>query len=203
MPPSTFFLTLFIHSTLFLPKTQVNARIRIQHFAVFINCLFLSTVISATTFCCVLVCMTTKLPIIAGWQAIGKRTPRALAERSLNKKMKELRTIIKDLREDKDIKQKTIAEYLGVSQQSYSNYENGHREIPIWAVTKLASFYQVSIDYLLGSEEGYAGNTNLSDKYLGDITMHDVVYDIQKLSPQNRRDLLKYIKFLKQSDPEI
>lgn len=126
-----------------------------------------------------------------------------MAERSLNKKMKELRTIIKDLREDKDIKQKTIAEYLGVSQQSYSNYENGHREIPIWAVTKLASFYQVSIDYLLGSEEGYAGNTNLSDKYLGDITMHDVVYDIQKLSPQNRRDLLKYIKFLKQSDPEI
>ena len=117
--------------------------------------------------------------------------------------MKELRMIIRDLREDKDIRQKTVAEYLGVSQQSYSNYENGHREIPIWAVTKLASFYQVSIDYLLGAEECYAGNTNLSGKYLGDITMHDVVYDIQTLSPQNRRDLLKYIKFLKQSDSEI
>ncbi len=117
--------------------------------------------------------------------------------------MKELRTIIRNLREDQDIKQKTIAEYLGVSQQSYSNYENGHREIPIWAVTKLANFYQVSIDYLLGAEEGYAGSTDLSGKYLGDITMHDVVYDIQKLSPQNRRDLLKYIKFLKQSDQEI
>ncbi|MCX4338520.1 MAG: helix-turn-helix transcriptional regulator [Lachnospiraceae bacterium] len=116
--------------------------------------------------------------------------------------MKELRAIIRDLREDNDIKQKTVAEYLGVSQQSYSNYENGHREIPIWAVTKLANFYQVSIDYLLGVEEGYPGSTNLSGKYLGDITMHDVVYDIQKLSPQNRRDLLKYIKFLKQSDQE-
>lgn len=116
--------------------------------------------------------------------------------------MKELRTIIKDLREDMDIKQKTVAEYLGVSQQSYSNYENGHREIPIWAVKKLAKYYQVSLDYLLGTEQGYAGSTNLSGKYLGDITMHDVVYDIQKLSPQNRRDLLKYIKFLKQSDQE-
>ena len=45
--------------------------------------------------------------------------------------MKELRMIIRELREDRDIKQKVIAEYLGVSQQTYSNYENGHREIPI------------------------------------------------------------------------
>lgn len=116
--------------------------------------------------------------------------------------MKELRTIIRDLREDRDIKQKTIADYLGVSQQSYSNYENGHREIPIWALIKLSQYYEVSIDYLLGAEPGYAGSTNLSGKYLGDITMHDVVYDIQKLSTQNRKDLLKYIKFLKQSDSE-
>lgn len=117
--------------------------------------------------------------------------------------MKELRTIIRELREDKDIRQKTIAEYLGVSQQTYSNYENGHREIPIWAVTKLAKYHQVSIDYLLGAEQDYAGSTNLNGKYLGDITLHDVVYDLQKLNPQNRRDLLKYIKFLKQSDQEI
>ncbi len=116
------------------------------------------------------------------------------------REMKELRMIIRDLREDRDIKQKTIAEYLGVSQQSYSNYENGHREIPIWAVTKLAKYYQVSIDYLLGAEEGYAGSTNLNGKYLGDVTMHDVIYDIQKLNPQNRRDLLKFIRFLKQSE---
>lgn len=45
--------------------------------------------------------------------------------------MKELRRVIRDLREDSDIKQKAVAEYLGVSQQTYSNYENGHREIPI------------------------------------------------------------------------
>lgn len=117
--------------------------------------------------------------------------------------MKELRTIIRDLREDKDIKQKTIADYLGVSQQTYSNYENGHREIPIWAVMKLAQYHEVSIDYLLGADQDYAGNTNLSGKYLGDITMHDVVYDLQTLNTENRKDLLKYIKFLKQSDFEL
>lgn len=114
--------------------------------------------------------------------------------------MKELRTVIRDLREDSDIKQKAIAEYLGVSQQTYSNYENGHREIPLWVVVQLSKYYKVSTDYLLGADSGYLGNTNLSGKYLGDITMHDVVYDLQKLNAKDRRDLLKYIKFLKDSD---
>ncbi len=114
--------------------------------------------------------------------------------------MKELRTVIRDLREDNDIKQKTIAEYLGVSQQTYSNYENGHREIPIWVVVQLSKYYKVSTDYLLGADFGYLGNTKLSGKYLGDTTMHDVVYDLQKLKAKDRRDLLKYIKFLKDAD---
>lgn len=114
--------------------------------------------------------------------------------------MKELRMVIKDLREDNDIKQKTVAEYLGVSQQTYSNYENGHREIPIWVVLKLSRYYNVSTDYLLGADSGYLGNTNLSGKYLGDTTLHDVVYELQQLDTADRRDLLKYIQFLKHDD---
>lgn len=114
--------------------------------------------------------------------------------------MKELRMVIKDLQEDNDIKQKTVAEYLGVSQQTYSNYENGHREIPIWVVLKLSRYYKVSTDYLLGADSGYLGNTNLSGKYLGDTTLHDVVYELQQLDTADRRDLLKYIQFLKHDD---
>ena len=114
--------------------------------------------------------------------------------------MKELRMVIKDLREDNDIKQKTVAEYLGVSQQTYSNDENGHREIPIWVVLKLSRYYKVSTDYLLGADSGYLGNTNLSGKYLGDTTLHDVVYELQQLDTADRRDLLKYIQFLKHDD---
>ena len=114
--------------------------------------------------------------------------------------MKELRMVIKDLREDNDIKQKTVAEYLGVSQQTYSNYENGHREIPIWVVLKLSRYYKVSTDYLLGADSGYLGNTNLSGKYLGDTTLHDVVYELQQLDTADRRDLLKYIHFLIHDD---
>ena len=114
--------------------------------------------------------------------------------------MKELREIIRDLREDHDLKQKTVAEYLDVSQQTYSNYENGTREIPIEVVQKLSKYYKVSTDYLLGADSGYLGNTNLKNTYLGKITMHDVVYDIQQLNAKERRDLLKFIRFLKSSD---
>lgn len=57
---------------------------------------------------------------------------------------------IRDLREDKDIKQKEIADFLNCSQQVYSNYELGQRDIPTEILIKLADFHNVSTDYLLG-----------------------------------------------------
>lgn len=112
--------------------------------------------------------------------------------------MKELRDLIRDLREDHDLKQRAVASYLGVSQQTYSNYENGRREIPTWVVAALAKYYKISTDYLLGADSGYLGNTNLKSPYLDDITLHDIMYDIQKLKPRERRDLLRYLQYLKQ-----
>ncbi len=52
----------------------------------------------------------------------------------------------------------------------------------------------------MGADSGYLGNTNLSGKYLGDTTLHDVVYELQQLDTADRRDLLKYIQFLKHDD---
>ena len=57
---------------------------------------------------------------------------------------------IRDLREDRDLTQRQIAEYLCCSQQVYSNYELGQRDIPTEVLIKLSGFYQVSVDYLLG-----------------------------------------------------
>ena len=110
--------------------------------------------------------------------------------------MKELRELVKDLREDHDLKQKDVANYLKISQQTYSNYENGRREMPSWVVADLAKFYKVSTDYLLGAETGYVGNTSLRAPYLDNITMYDVMYDIQKLKPQGRRELVRYLHYL-------
>ncbi len=57
---------------------------------------------------------------------------------------------IRDLREDRDITQKEIAAYLHVKQNTYSQYENGQRQLPIECLIALAKFYSVSTDYLLG-----------------------------------------------------
>lgn len=57
---------------------------------------------------------------------------------------------LKDLREDNDIKQKQLAEYLNIKQNTYSQYENGKREIPLDTLWKLADYYNTSVDYLIG-----------------------------------------------------
>ena len=57
---------------------------------------------------------------------------------------------IRDLREDRDLKQRQIADYLCCSQQVYSNYELGQRDIPTDVLIRLSDYYGVSVDYLLG-----------------------------------------------------
>ncbi len=57
---------------------------------------------------------------------------------------------LKDLREDKDLKQDEIASILNISQTNYSKYELGKINIPVNSLIKLSSFYNTSIDYLLG-----------------------------------------------------
>ena len=57
---------------------------------------------------------------------------------------------VRDLREDRDLRQKELAVYLGVHQTTYSEYELGKLNIPVSALHKLADLYGVSVDYLLG-----------------------------------------------------
>ena len=57
---------------------------------------------------------------------------------------------IRDMREDSDKKQEELAIVLGITRQQYHLYESGKREIPVHHLIKLAKFYNVSVDYLLG-----------------------------------------------------
>lgn len=59
-------------------------------------------------------------------------------------------TRIRDLREDCDKKQKDLAQYLSVDQSTYSDYENGRINVPIEQLIKIAEYYDVSIDYIVG-----------------------------------------------------
>ena len=61
---------------------------------------------------------------------------------------------VRDLREDHDKTQKEIAEILHMQLTVYQRYERGERELPLWAAIKLADYYGVSLDYLVGRERG-------------------------------------------------
>ena len=57
---------------------------------------------------------------------------------------------IGDLRSDADLTQRKVAEYLNMQVTVYRRYEKGEREIPVWALLKLADLYGTSTDYILG-----------------------------------------------------
>ena len=56
---------------------------------------------------------------------------------------------LKSIREDRDIKQQEIANYLNLKQNTYSQYENGQRQIPVDILIKLSKYFDVSVDYIL------------------------------------------------------
>ena len=60
---------------------------------------------------------------------------------------------IRDLRDDRDIKQLELANYLHIRRNTYSDYECGKINIPIDALIKIADFYHVSLDYLVGRDD--------------------------------------------------
>ena len=60
---------------------------------------------------------------------------------------------IRDLREDHDKTQKEIASLLNMQITVYQRYERGERELPLWAAIKLADYYRVTLDYLVGRSD--------------------------------------------------
>ena len=59
---------------------------------------------------------------------------------------------VRDLREDNDKTQKELALFLIMQLTVYQRYERGERELPLWAAIKLADYYNVTLDYLVGRE---------------------------------------------------
>lgn len=64
------------------------------------------------------------------------------------------RKIMRDLREDADLTQQDVANYLGTSQTMYARYERGANELPIHHMERLCEMYNVSADYFLGRNRG-------------------------------------------------
>lgn len=65
---------------------------------------------------------------------------------------------IKDLREDHDMTQKDISQYLDMKQSQYSRYERGIRDVPTDILIKLALLYNTTTDYILGISNDFKKN---------------------------------------------
>ena len=63
---------------------------------------------------------------------------------------KHYNVILRELREDHDLKQKDVAKVLNISQQQYARYEKGINVMPVTYLIKLCQFYNISADYILG-----------------------------------------------------
>lgn len=74
---------------------------------------------------------------------------------------------LRDIREDKDLTQKQVAEHLHIKQNTYSQYETGQRQLPIDILIKLSFYFKCSTDYILGITDistPYKRNSYKSDK---------------------------------------
>ncbi len=83
---------------------------------------------------------------------------------------------LKALRKERNLKQIDVANYLGVSNSAYGNYELGQREPDFATLNKLAEYFGVSVDYLLGrtDERGTVGKTIFDISGISPITTHRI-----------------------------
>ena len=113
-------------------------------------------------------------------------------------------SILRNLREDKDLTQLDVAKIIGTSQQYYSKYETGEHELPIRALVLLANFYGVSTNYILGRTSCLQGIDGLNEKVNAHHTAGKVISDLLSLDTPGCTYVLESIAMqkLKKSSTE-
>ncbi|HDR8183708.1 TPA: helix-turn-helix transcriptional regulator [Bacillus thuringiensis] len=98
------------------------------------------------------------------------------------------------LRKERKLRQEDMAKQLGIARTTYAMYEQGNREPDYNTLIKLATFFEVSIDYLLGTTE-IKQVTDLQDPEL-----YQWFKDIKNATPQKREELKKFWEFIIQRE---
>lgn len=107
--------------------------------------------------------------------------------------MKAINEIIRDLREDRDLRQVDVAKIIGTTQQHYSRCEKGESELPARAVITLANYYRVSTDYLLGRTDCKQGVDALNQPVTIEYTTGRLLTDVLSLGDTGRHAVIDYI----------
>lgn len=111
--------------------------------------------------------------------------------------MKSVRERLRDMREDHERTQSEIAAVLGITQQHYSRYETGENEFPLRHFIKLAEYYDVSADYLIGRCT-FDEKTHLDTVYVTrNCTCKTLLQDILSLDESGRKAVTEYVELQK------
>lgn len=105
-----------------------------------------------------------------------------------------------NLRTKQGVYQKELAAYLNLSVSAISSYENDKHLPDIKTLGKMAEFFHVSVDYLLGLTDYIAPIDDMDRKLLDQYTVSDIKDTILELPSGRRHDIIKYIDLLKLSD---
>ncbi|PDZ04038.1 transcriptional regulator [Bacillus cereus] len=103
-------------------------------------------------------------------------------------------TRLHTLRKERKLRQEDMAKQLGIARTTYAMYEQGNREPDYNTLIKLATFFEVSIDYLLGTTE------IRQITYVQDSELYQWFEDIKNATPQKREELKKFWEFIIQKE---
>lgn len=108
---------------------------------------------------------------------------------------------LKELRKQKGLTQTQVAQYIGISQNNYSYWENGKVKIDNDSLQKLADLFDVSVDYLLGREEKKPPENQEGDQLYVPEQYRDVMVAFHEgadnLTQEDIDNVVRYIEFLK------
>ncbi len=111
--------------------------------------------------------------------------------------MNETKYRIKQLRTENKLSQRALAEAIKCSQKSIDYWEKGLIDPSASAVLRLADYFNVSTDYLLGRENDF-GNINVN--YIYTSEEQSLLFRYKNLSPENKKSLNQYMEFLERSN---
>lgn len=113
---------------------------------------------------------------------------------------KSIPEMIRDLRDERNLYQVDVAKTLGISQQTYSTYEKGEYDLPIRHLSKLADFYNVSADYILGRTKLRTQDIDCHSIISRDISVADLLDLLFQLNEADRLLVYKFLLLLKHPD---
>lgn len=102
---------------------------------------------------------------------------------------------LKELRLDKGLSQQNVADFLGVSQQAYANYESGKREPEYESLVKLSEFFDTTTDYLLGKTD-----IKKAPGEKPEVTDEDIQFALfgGKVTDEAYEDVKRFAEFIKE-----